>query len=122
MVDGPRLQALQQLARQVPIASHVTDYAVRVVLSTHPETDDVPEFTTRFVRFGASPRAAQAIVLAAKIFALLNGRLNVSFDDIRRVAPPALRHRIILNFDAEAKNVTTDDVIRALLKAVPEGG
>ena len=122
VVDGPRLQALQQLARQVPIASHVTDYAVRVVLATHPEVDDAPEITTRFVRFGASPRAAQAIVLAAKIFALLNGRLNVSFDDIRRVAPPALRHRIILNFDAEAKNVTTDDVIRALIKAVPEGG
>ncbi len=95
---------------------------MRVVLSTHPETDGVPEMTTRFVRFGASPRAAQAIVLAAKIFALLNGRLNVSFDDVRRVAPPALRHRIILNFDAEAKSVTTDDVIRALLEAVPEGG
>ena len=122
VVDGPRLQALQQLARQVPIASHVTDYAVRVVLSTHPEANDAPEMTTRFVRYGASPRAAQAIVLAAKIFALLNGRLNVSFDDIRRVAPPALRHRIILNFDAEAKNVSADDVIRALLKAVPEGG
>jgi len=122
VVDGPRLIALQQLARQVPIASHVTDYAVRVVLGTHPDSDGTPEMTTRFVRFGASPRAAQAIVLAAKIFALLNGRLNVSFDDIRRVSPPALRHRVILNFDAESKNVSTDDVIRGVLKSIPEGG
>jgi MoxR-like ATPase len=122
VVDGPRLQQLQALARQVPIASHVTDYAVRLVLATHPDQEGAPETTTQFVRFGASPRAAQAIVLASKIFALLNGRLNVSFDDVRRVAPPALRHRIILNFDAEAKNVTTDDVIRSLLKSVSENG
>ena len=99
---GGALQAMQALARQVPIASHVADYAVRIVMATHPDGEGAPEPTPRFVRYGASPRAAQAIVLAAKILALLNGRLNVSFEDVRRVAPPALRHRMLLNFEAEA--------------------
>jgi MoxR-like ATPase len=122
VADGRMLQAMQALARQVPIASHVADYAVRIVLATHPDGGGAPETTTRFVRYGASPRAAQAMVLAAKIMALLNGRLNVSFDDVRRVAPPALRHRVLLNFDAEAKQVTPDALIRSIIQAVPEGG
>jgi MoxR-like ATPase len=113
---------MQALARQVPIASHVADYAVRIVMATHPDLEGSPEPTTRFVRYGASPRAAQAIVLAAKILALLNGRLNVSFEDVRRVAPPALRHRMLLNFEAEAKSITPDTLIRSVLQAIPEGG
>ncbi|MCC6179364.1 MAG: MoxR family ATPase [Chloroflexi bacterium] len=120
VADARTLQAMQALVRQVPIASHVVDYAVRLVLATHPENGDAPEPTTRFVRYGASPRAAQAIVLAAKIFALLNGRLNVSFEDVRRVSPPALRHRVILNFEAEAKSITPDTVIRSILQSVKE--
>ena len=120
--DGRTLQAMQTLGRQVPIASHVTDYAVRVVMATHPDGEGAPEATTRFVRYGASPRAAQAIVLAAKILALLNGRLNVSFEDVRRVAPPALRHRVLLNFEAESRSVTPDSLIRQILQSVPENG
>jgi len=122
VADGRMLQAMQALARQVPIASHVADYAVRIVMATHPDGEGAPEATTRFVRYGASPRAAQAIVLASKILALLNGRLNVSFEDVRRVAAPALRHRILLNFEAEAKSVTPDTLIRAVLQNVSEGG
>jgi MoxR-like ATPase len=122
VADGRTLQAMQALGRQVPIASHVTDYAVRIVLATHPDEDGAPEVTTRYVRYGASPRAAQAIVMAAKILALLNGRLNVSFEDIRRVAPPALRHRVLLNFEAESRNMTSDTLIRQVLQSVPEGG
>jgi MoxR-like ATPase len=78
--------------------------------------------TARYVRYGASPRAAQAIVLAAKILALLNGRLNVSFEDVRRVSPPALRHRVLLNFEAESKSITPDMLIRQILQSVSEGG
>ena len=122
VADGRTLQAMQALGRQVPIASHVADYAVRIVMATHPGAEEAPEVTNRFVRYGASPRGAQAIVLAAKILALLNGRLNVSFEDVRRVAPPALRHRVLVNFEAESKNVTPDTLIRQVIQAVPEGG
>jgi MoxR-like ATPase len=122
VADGRTLQAMQALGRQVPIASHVTDYAVRIVMATHPEDEHAPDVTGRYVRYGASPRAAQAIVLAAKILALLNGRLNVSFEDVRRVAPPALRHRVLLNFEAESRNVTPDTLIRQILQSVPENG
>jgi MoxR-like ATPase len=122
VADGRMLQAMQALARQVPIASHVADYAVRIVMATHPDGEGAPEATTRYVRYGASPRAAQAMVLASKILALLNGRLNVSFEDVRRVAPPALRHRVLLNFEAEAKSVTADTLIRTIIQGVPEGG
>jgi MoxR-like ATPase len=120
VADDETILEMQALARQVPIANHVADYAVRLVLATHPEADDAPEPARRFVRYGASPRAAQAIVLAAKIYALLGGRFNVAYDDVRRVSPPALRHRLILNFEAEAKEVSPDTVIRAILQAVPD--
>jgi MoxR-like ATPase len=122
VADGRTLQAMQTLGRQVPIASHVADYAVRIVMATHPDGEGAPDVTGRYVRYGASPRAAQAIVLAAKILALLNGRLNVSFEDVRRVAPPALRHRVLLNFEAESRSVTPDTLIRQILQSVPEGG
>ncbi len=120
VADGPTILEMQSLVREVPVANHVADYAVRLVLATHPDTDGAPDQTRRFVRYGASPRAAQAIVLAAKIYALFSGRFNVAFEDVRRVAPPALRHRLILNFEAEAKAISTDAVIQAVLKAVPE--
>jgi MoxR-like ATPase len=105
-----------------PLASHVSDYAVRLVLASHPELPEAAETAKRNVRFGASPRAAQAMIMASKIHAVLAGRVNVSFDDVKRVALPALRHRLILNFDAEAKGMTADRVVAELLAAVPEQG
>ncbi|MBV9545835.1 MAG: MoxR family ATPase [Chloroflexi bacterium] len=113
---------LQDLAREVPVASHVADYAVRLVLATHPEAPEAVETAKRNIRFGASPRAAQAIILAAKLHAVLAGRINVAFEDVRRVALPALRHRLILSFEAEAKGMTSDRVVAELVNAVPEKG
>ncbi len=109
-----------RLARQVPVANFVTDYAVRLVLATHPNRPESPEIASRYVRHGASPRGAQAIVLGAKIRALLAGRANVAFEDIRSVIRPALRHRIILNFEAEASQVSVDDILNNIIAAVPD--
>jgi MoxR-like ATPase len=120
ITDGNGVLELQETAREVPVATHVSDYAVRLVLASHAELPEAAETARRNVRFGASPRAAQAIILAAKIHAVLAGRVNVSFDDIRRVALPALRHRLILNYEAEAKGITADRVVAELLAAVPE--
>ncbi len=120
VADGDAIRAMGALARQVPIASHVNDFVVRLTLATHPDQDGTTPTVKRFVRYGASPRGAQAIVLAAKIRALIEGRLNVAFEDIRAVALPALRHRVILNFEAEAGGTTTDEVLRTLLTEVPE--
>jgi MoxR-like ATPase len=118
--DGDTILAMGKLAREVPIAGHVSDYVVRLVLATHPESERATPLVKRYVRYGVSPRGAQAIVLGAKIRALMEGRLNVAFDDIRAVALPALRHRIILNFEAEAGGTTPDDVLTGLLQEVPE--
>ena len=120
VANAEMILEMQALARQVPIASHVADYAVRLVLATHPEADGAPEAARRYTRYGASPRAAQAMVLASKIYALLSGRFNVAYEDVRRVAAPALRHRLILNFEAESKAVTADTVVRAVIESVPD--
>ncbi|HYW89526.1 MAG TPA: MoxR family ATPase [Chloroflexota bacterium] len=120
--DGTTVLELQELAREIPVASHVADYAVRLVLASHPDLPEAAETARRNVRFGASPRAAQAIIMASKIHAVLAGRVNVAFDDVRRVALPALRHRLILSYEAEAKGVTTDRVVAELLSAVREEG
>ena len=109
---------LQALVKQVPIASHVLEYAARLVMATHPDGPEAPRSTRDYVRFGASPRGGQALVLAAKVNALLEGRFNVAFDDIRRVTHPALRHRLILNFEADAEGVTTDAVIDQVVMSV----
>ena len=119
VLDGPGLVALQLLVREVPIASHVKDYAVRLVLATHPKTDTAAAITNQYLRFGASPRGAQVLTLAGKVRALTQGRFNVSFDDIAAVAPATLRHRLIPNFEAEAEGVTTDAVIAQILRDVP---
>jgi MoxR-like ATPase len=119
VLDGAGLMELQQLVREVPVASHVKDYAVRLVLATHPKTDTAAPIASQYLRFGSSPRGAQALILAAKVRALIQGRYNVSFDDIEAVAAPALRHRLILNFEAEAEGMTTDHVITRILKDVP---
>ncbi len=120
IVDGVRITAMGDLARQVPAATHVNNYVARLILATHPENAEAPAITRQYMRFGASPRGAQALILAAKIVAMMDGRYNVAFEDIRAVAHPALRHRLILNFEGEAEGVTTDTVIDQILKAVPE--
>jgi MoxR-like ATPase len=109
---------MQRLARAVPIAPHVTAYAVSVLAATHPDQPRAPGLVREYVRYGGSPRGAQALVSAGKIYALLDGRFNVSTDDIRAVALPALRHRIILNFEGEAEGITTEAVVRAILDTV----
>jgi MoxR-like ATPase len=119
VLDGPRLLELQALVREVPVASHVQDYAVRLVLATHPRTATALPIASKYLRFGSSPRGAQTLMLGAKVRALTQGRFNVSFDDLQAVALPALRHRLILNFEAEAEGVTTDLVIAQVLKEVP---
>lgn len=119
VVDGASLIELQQLVKQVPVASHVKDYAVRLVLATHPNTDTALDITNQFLRFGSSPRGAQTLLLGAKVRALTEGRFNVCFDDIAFIAPAALRHRLILNFEAEAEGVTTDSVLDKILDDVP---
>ena len=119
VLDGAELIELQQLVRQVPVASHVKDYAVRLVLATHPKTETAEPIANQYLRFGSSPRGGQAFILAGKVRALIQGRFNVSFDDIQAVALPALRHRLILNFEAEAEGITTDHIIAQILKDVP---
>jgi MoxR-like ATPase len=116
---GADVLAMQALARDVPIASHVMAYAIRILRGTHPETERVPEIVKSYVRYGGSPRGAQAIVLGAKITALLDGRFNVSYADVQAVAAPALRHRVILNFEGEAEGISTDSVVRAIIAETP---
>jgi len=122
VADGPTILAMQALARGVPIADHVTAYAARLLKATHPDDPSAPEAVRRYVRYGASPRGMQAMILAGKIIALLDGRYNVAFDDLRQAALPALRHRLILNFEAQAEGVTTDEVIEAILDEVVSDG
>jgi MoxR-like ATPase len=120
VLDGAALLELQQLVRQVPVASHVKDYAVRLVLATHPKTDTAVPVSNQYLRFGSSPRGAQCLILAGKVRALTQGRFNVSFEDIQAVAAATLRHRLILNFEAEAESITTDHIIAQILKDVPK--
>ena len=120
VLDGAALMELQKLVREVPVASHVKDYAVRLVLATHPKTDTAAAVTNQYLRFGSSPRGAQCLILAGKVRALTQGRFNVSFEDIQTVAAATLRHRLILNFEAEAEGVTTDLIIAQILKDVPK--
>ncbi|HLQ31169.1 MAG TPA: MoxR family ATPase [Chloroflexota bacterium] len=119
VAGGDTVLRMITLARDLPIAQPVVDYVARLVMATHPGSDYSGD-ANRHVRFGSSPRGAQSIVIAAKIHAMLQGRYNVAFEDIRFVALPALRHRIILNFEAEAEGVTADSIVREILHNVPE--
>jgi MoxR-like ATPase len=110
---------MQRLARAVPIAPHVTAYAVSLLAASHPDQPRAPELVRDYVRYGGSPRGAQALVTAGKIYALLDGRFNVAIDDIRAVALPALRHRVILNFEGEAEGITPEAIVRSILDSVP---
>jgi len=119
-LTGEDILEFQRIARQVPAAEAVIRYAVRLVHASRPNTPHAPDFVNDWVSWGAGIRASQNLVLAGKVRALLHGRYNVSYGDIRALAPAVLRHRVLLNFHAEADRVTTDEVIRRLIEAVPE--
>ena len=119
VITREALMELMNLVREVPIASHVKDYAVRLVLATHPKTETATPIANQYLRFGSSPRGGQTLILAGKVRALIDGRFNVSFDDIEAVSFAALRHRLILNFEAEAEGITTDHVVAQILRDVP---
>jgi MoxR-like ATPase len=112
---------MQALIRRVPAERHVQDYAIRVLQATHPKGDEAPELVRRYVRTGASPRGVQAMLLAAKIGALFDGRFAASIDDVRAAAPPALRHRILLGFEGEAEGIAPDAIIAEILKRLEPG-
>jgi MoxR-like ATPase len=120
VMDGSEIARWQQLVREVLVAPAVQDYAIRLVMATHPGGEFATAETNRYLRFGASPRGAQALVLAGKVRALLEARYNVSFEDIRRAYLPALRHRVLLNFEAQAENISTDTVLAQILNEVKE--
>src|SRR5205809_955883 len=117
VMSGPRVLIFRELVREVPMASHVRDLAALIVLASHPQWERAPEAARRFIRYGGSPRGAQALVLGAKVRALAEGRYNVSVEDLRAVALPALRHRLILNFEGEAEGVDVDRLIGELIEA-----
>jgi MoxR-like ATPase len=118
-ITGPELIAYQQLVRRVPVADAVTRYAVAIARMSRPSAADAPDFIRKWVSYGASVRAAQWLVLGGKARALMHGRYHVGFDDIRALARPILRHRVLLNFHAQAERVTSDDLVEKLLAAVP---
>jgi MoxR-like ATPase len=122
IMDGNEIGKWQMLVREVIVAAPVQDYAIRLVLATHPGGEFAAADTNKFIRCGASPRGAQAIVLAAKVRALLEGRYNVGFEDVRRVYLPAIRHRLLLNFEAQAENIQPDQVLTSVLQEVKEKG
>jgi MoxR-like ATPase len=122
VMGGDEILKWQAMIRQVILAPHVQDYLVRLNLATHPDGPHSVEATNRYVRWGASPRGAQTLALAAKVRALLEGRYNVSFEDVRRVFLPAMRHRVLLNFEAQAEGIESDQVLLEILEKVPEKG
>jgi MoxR-like ATPase len=116
VASGEQLMHLIQTARAVPVATHVKEYAVRLLLATHPDQEDAPDSVRKYVRYGASPRGLQALIMTSKVRALLEGRYNVSLEDLQHVAFPSLRHRIILNFDGLADGVTPEDLIETIIE------
>ncbi|MFK7990175.1 MAG: AAA family ATPase [Sandaracinaceae bacterium] len=122
VLDKKRILQMRALARDVAVARHVQDYAIRILEATHSDRAGAPDLVKRFVRFGASPRGAQSMLLAAKIQALFDGRFAVSTGDVQQVARPALRHRMILNFEGEAEGVATDTILDRILEVTKETG
>ncbi|PQO27998.1 AAA family ATPase [Blastopirellula marina] len=120
VMEGAEILKWQQVIREVILAKHVQDYIVRLTLATHPEGPMALPITNQYLRWGSSPRGAQTLALTAKVRALLDGRYNVSYEDVRRVYLPAMRHRVILNFEAQAEGLDTDHVLLELLEKVPE--
>jgi MoxR-like ATPase len=120
VITGAEAQELRSFMRQLVTADNLKDYIVRLVLATHADGPNAPELVKRFVRFGSSPRGAQALTMAAKVYAAMDGRLQAGFEDVRRAALPALRHRLLLNFEGEAEGMNTDRLIAQLLEQIPE--
>ena len=120
ILDAQTIIQYQKLVRQVPVSEHVANYAARLCRATRPQSDEAPDFIRKWVRYGCGPRGGQSLIMAAKAHVVLNGRFNVSCEDIRRFAPPVLRHRLILNFAAVSEGFDTDAVIQKLLVTVPE--
>ncbi len=120
IINAEQILAAQKLVKHVAIAAHVQDYAIRLVLATHPQGEFALEITNRFVRFGSSPRGVQALVLGGKVRAMLDDRYHVSFADIHESCLPALRHRILLNFEGQAEGVQNDEILQELLRAIPK--
>ena len=116
VVDGPRIRERRKLAQEVPVIPEVLDYARNLVSHTHPELDEGGEVAKKYIRYGASPRAAQALITGSKIRALIHGNYNVSYDDIDALAYPVLRHRIKINYNAINEGLTIDKVIGLLIK------
>jgi MoxR-like ATPase len=115
IIDGPQILAAQSLVRRVVVAPHVKDYAIRLVLATHPGGEFATESVTRYVRFGSSPRGLQSLILTAKVRAMLDGRYHIAFDDVGKSCLPALRHRILLNFEGQAEGLDADRLLREVL-------
>lgn len=115
VATGEEILRMRSVAREVPVSHAVQDYALRLVLSTHPDAQNAPDVTRRNVRFGASPRAAQALIAVSRVRALMEGRFNVAFDDIKAMAPAVLRHRVALSFEGLADGMTPDRLIGELL-------
>ena len=120
IADGDKILGMRRMIREIPIAQPVLSYALKAVMYTHPENADAPDIAKKYIRFGASPRAAQAIINSAKVRALLEGRYNVSFEDIRYVAYPALRHRVFMNYEGIAEGMSTDMIIEEILHRAEE--
>ncbi|MCW2954204.1 MAG: ATPase associated with various cellular 3 [Conexibacter sp.] len=119
VADAPTLLRMNELVRAVPAAGHVVDYASRLVLALHPDGEDASDDVRRHVRLGPSPRGAQALALAGRVAALMDGRFSLAFEDVRAVALPALRHRLMLSFDAERAGISADDLVRDAVARVP---
>ena len=122
IVDGPRIMELRTVLEKVVVADPLRDFAVRLVLSTHPTSEFATERIKRYVRWGASPRAAQALIRAARVRALAEGRAHIAFEDIRHYAEEVLQHRILLNYDGQAENVRVAELIQECLKSLNEDG
>ncbi len=120
VADGTRIIEMGKVARNVPIATHLSEYVARLIVNSHPDQISAPEMVKKYVRYGASPRGAQSLILGAKLQALFSGRFNVSFEDVRSVARAALRHRLLLNFEGQAEGFSTDRIIDDMLQKVPE--
>lgn len=116
VVDGGTILAMRELSREVPVPTHVGEYIARLVVASHPDSPEAPELIQRYVRYGASPRGGQALVLGAKVTALMDGRFNVSFEDVHAVTHSALRHRLLLSFEALAEDITPDFLLAELLE------
>ena len=118
VADGKSIVQMGRLGLDTPIASHISRFVAQVTVATHPDDRTAPEIVRQYVRYGASPRGAQALIIGAKLNALLDGRFNVAFEDVRAVALQALRHRVLLNFEGMSEGITTDEVISELIGTI----